>query len=655
MVGSDIALAIGDRIPLELSESYKGADLSLSGDGVASLDGSLLVINESGSFSVTATRGDKEANLHITSKKGTLSYFVSRSEAPVDESLTVSPRSDSRIEQLSGFDVSSAVRDGSGNFVITGFAPGASYYHLVGDSGVSKAFEVSFYDSSLPRSISLSASDAVLPVGGSSNLKVVTYPSSFAEDVEIEMVSGEGVCSIEGTKVIGLVPGTASFVAHYGSVESNRVDISVFAVEDLEPEAFRIDASAYDVEIGDSIELRSSLYPNSFSSLASFAFSGDVDSFSFEGTELTALSAGEIEVRGRCGNAYSENVIRIASYEDDRPFVAELSASNVEPWEEASVSHLGDYDGLELVVVDGTDGIVELEESGALKVLKAESKAVLELRGPSAHSNPLTITTYSKDPYEGVNPEAFYGTYTRAYSDRDAYYRSRHGLLSGDIAYASGAPFVVDGQPMDGTNFVRNSGEDYIDEGSGYRTYDSTGRPSFDVYLEGGYISLEDVAAYIYAFGDVPANYDEDRSADPKTSIWGEYLRANNTSFSGNTDRYPYEPELPRIYGCGGDLRYYEVDIGNAGYNSGISINRGSLRIVYSRFYLDGTHIEDLADRYVFYTYNHYSDFQEYLNYRGGWGERFGKETAGGQAGSSTGPAPSPYVEVTRRDISSLV
>ena len=112
MVGSDIVLAIGDCIPLELSESYKGANLSLSGDGVASLDGSLLVINESGSFSVTATRGDKEANLHITSKKGTLSYFVSRSEAPVGESLTVSPRSDSRIEQLSGFDVSSAVRDG---------------------------------------------------------------------------------------------------------------------------------------------------------------------------------------------------------------------------------------------------------------------------------------------------------------------------------------------------------------------------------------------------------------------------------------------------------------------------------------------------------------------------------------------------------------
>ena len=39
--------------------------------------------------------------------------------------------------------------------------------------------------------------------------------------------------------------------------------------------------------------------------------------------------------------------------------------------------------------------------------------------------------------------------------------------------------------------------------------------------------------------------------------------------------------------------------------------------------------ITKIDDRYVFYTYNHYNDFQEYLNYHDGWGVRFGNESAG--------------------------
>ena len=36
-------------------------------------------------------------------------------------------------------------------------------------------------------------------------------------------------------------------------------------------------------------------------------------------------------------------------------------------------------------------------------------------------------------------------------------------------------------------------------------------------------------------------------------------------------------------------------------------------------------------ERYVFYTYNHYNDFQEYLNYDNGFSIRFGNESAGNQ------------------------
>ena len=49
------------------------------------------------------------------------------------------------------------------------------------------------------------------------------------------------------------------------------------------------------------------------------------------------------------------------------------------------------------------------------------------------------------------------------------------------------------------------------------------------------------------------------------------------------------------------------------------------------------------SERYVFYTYNHYEDFQEYLNYKGGWGKRFGYET-------SNYTSPTDYVQVNLYD-----
>ena len=54
---------------------------------------------------------------------------------------------------------------------------------------------------------------------------------------------------------------------------------------------------------------------------------------------------------------------------------------------------------------------------------------------------------------------------------------------------------------------------------------------------------------------------------------------------------------------------------------------------------------------YLFYTYNHYNDFQEYLNYEGGWGEIFGNITGGGKISSKYDYNPTPYVKVARRDL----
>ena len=108
---------------------------------------------------------------------------------------------------------------------------------------------------------------------------------------------------------------------------------------------------------------------------------------------------------------------------------------------------------------------------------------------------------------------------------------------------------------------------------------------------------------------------------------------------------------------------YYEVDIGTTGttagnypvkvYNDGSTITRGAARIVYSRF-KNGGAITDLSKKYLFYTYNHYNDFQEYLNYYGGWGEMFGNITGGGELSSKYDYNPTPYIPVYLYDFATF-
>lgn len=267
----------------------------------------------------------------------------------------------------------------------------------------------------------------------------------------------------------------------------------------------------------------------------------------------------------------------------------------------------------------------------------------------------------TSDPYVGMTDEEFYASYIPATSYMDAYYRSLHYFMSGDIEVPDQAPDIADYQPMENGLYVRNTTYLYSSDGNTYYVLDGEGNIVNKIFKGGAYITLEEVAAYVFAFGETPANYSDSKKTKPTSSPWGEYLRVNNTKFTGDTSRYPYEPELPRISGCGGDLVYYEIDIGTTGtdcdpsytaelYNDGISISRGAARIVYTRYDRNGNKIIEDDERYLFYTYNHYNDFQEYLNYEGGWGEMFGNITGGGTISSKYDYNPTPYVEVVKRE-----
>ncbi|MBQ7389494.1 MAG: hypothetical protein IJW02_00155 [Clostridia bacterium] len=264
----------------------------------------------------------------------------------------------------------------------------------------------------------------------------------------------------------------------------------------------------------------------------------------------------------------------------------------------------------------------------------------------------------TSDPYVNVDKDEFYANYTPAVSYMDSYYRTKHNLMSGSIAEQDAAPTVSTYQPeIDGT-LIANNTYIFSEDGNTYYVVNSYGEIVNKIYKGGAYVALEEVAAYVFAFGTIPANHSESKKTKPTQSPWGIYLRVNHTNFSGDTSRYPYEPVLPNISGCGGDLYYYEMDIGTTGtdtgngyavapYNNGSTITRGAARIVHARFDLDRDGVIEIGENYVFYTYNHYNDFQEYLNYEGGWGEIFGNETGGGTLSSKYDCNPTPYVEVT--------
>ncbi len=285
-------------------------------------------------------------------------------------------------------------------------------------------------------------------------------------------------------------------------------------------------------------------------------------------------------------------------------------------------------------------------------------------------TTPPTVETcegHDSDPYVNVDKAAFYADYAPACCYVDACYRTEHFLLSGSKEVPGQYAQAAVDAPMEGTSiYIRNTDAIYEDDGNTYVVVDCHGNEVLRIYKGAAYITLEEVAAYMYAFGGsgcvLPANYTSKKATNVGGSPWGEYLRSNHSYFKGDTRKYPYEPELPNIAGCGGDLQYYELDIGTTGtetpgyaarpYNNGSKITRGAARIVYARQDLNKNGIFEEDEVYVFYTHNHYNDFREYLNYYGGWGEMFGNITGGGQYSSKTDYNPTPYPETVNKSFS---
>ena len=308
-------------------------------------------------------------------------------------------------------------------------------------------------------------------------------------------------------------------------------------------------------------------------------------------------------------------------------------------------------------------------------------------------------TSTSTDTYSSIDTnserEAFMtsNSYTVASSYEDAQLRSAHGLSSGSNQSSQIITnTTTSSNYKSGSSFKRNTTSQYTFRNDGsYESYtilNGDGSVYETIYYGGAYTEINEVASYLLAFEEVPPNmgyYKNNKStSDPAISNWWRAGRVNYGVFSGPLEsNYTYEPAFPGMALYSGNngtatRTYVECDFGdwsnynNASYvtSQGVysdgssSINRGVLRFVFTAKYSstssansNGYSIstntnslnsnysgaENINNRYVFYTYDHYGDFQEYLNYADGWGQRFGSMEAGNSTPTGTTYSPTAY------------
>jgi len=557
---------------------------------------------------------------------------------------------------------------------LTALAEGtATIYASVNDEK-SQTVQITVIDNRITiDSIALSIDKTRLKIGETATLTSTVVPSKYANLVEYVVVSGNSNVSLSNNVVSAIGEGTVQIVAKIGSVTSNTVTLTIEGSA-VVADSITLTAEKYYVTQGDNITLSATVVPSTMSNLVKYEIVGTTNLAYITGNKLYtyATAQGDVQVVAKVGGTVSEPITIhiVGSGQTPDKITLTLSATSVAKGGTATLSYTvfpsSSAKDIEYLVIEGENNVEIV--SNTVKVLnKAPAKIVGRIGSTLSNVVEINPNTISSDPYTNVSSSSFHNanTYEKATSYKDAQYRTNHNLMSGDITTPDQAPTIASNRPYYTDNgktvYYRNSTVLFLDSGNTYIVFDADGYVVNLIYKGGAYITLEEVAAYVMAFGDVPANYTTDKSPSPSSSSWKSYLRANHSYFSGSTTKYPYEPVLPNISGCGGSYRYYEIDIGTTGtdcdpnyaskiYNNGTTITRGAARIVYAR-YTDSsyTEFEDINKRYVFYTYNHYNDFQEYLNYQYGWGEMFGNVTGGGTLSSKTDYNPTDYVAVGTR------
>ena len=542
---------------------------------------------------------------------------------------------------------------------VTGLKPGeTTVWVYVGN--YSDSITVTVVDDNYD--FNLSVKKTTLNINESTQLLVET--TEEIRNITYSIVSGDEFAYVSNDSLVAVATGIVEVVCYNGDTPSNIITIEIVPNSELVLSIFtdqyylNVDESAtlsYQFNIDDCLIEYEIISGNEYGIITS--------------NTLFATAEGEIVVVGRYQDIYSEPITIYVISGDNTPeeVIVRIDKDYLEIGDSSTLSfETIPSDANKKISYEIIDGSENATMAGNVITVIDDGPILLVGIIDSVISNVISINTIDilDDPYINVVKSDFYANYYEATSYQDSYYRSLHGLMSGSIADQDQAPTLAN-RPMEQGLYLRNTSSLFSLDSNTYYILDENGNVVDEIYRGGAYVSLEEVAAYVLAFGNVPANYLEKKNAKPSSNEWGKYLRLNHTAFSGDTNRYPYEPVLPRISGCGGDLYYYEIDMGTTGtdcdpnydirpYNDGKTITRGAARIVYTRYDANKDEIIDINEKYVFYTYNHYNDFQEYLNYKGGWGEMFGNITGGGTLSSKKDYNPTEYIKTILRNFITL-
>lgn len=519
-------------------------------------------------------------------------------------------------------------------------------------------------------SLVLLSSESKINVGQTKQLFSVEYYKNnilqevMANKVSYSIVSGATHASLNSNSITGISAGMVEVMASIGEVNSNKITIEV-ETPPINVTSIVLSVSKTTLSVGEKAIFSATVFPSEYKGDVTIEALNANEYTTLSGMEVTALKAdGTTIYVAKAGNIVSNPITITVLPQVIEPISLSISISDttLEAFETATLSYtLVPINASGSVIYEILSGNSNISISGNTVTCINEKPAVIRGKIGDVVSNSIEINkeVIQEDPYKNMSASDFYANYTIASSYIDSVYRTNHNFMSGSIEPQLQAPTLSESRPMSNGLFLRNSSSYYDDNGNTYHVVDTNGEIVLSVYKDAAYVSLEEVAAYIFAFGDVPANYTSSKTGKPASNPWGKYLRLNHSYFSGSVSQYPYEPVLPNIRGCGGEFYYYETDIGTTGtdcdpnyaakvYNNGTTITRGAARIVYSRYDKNEDNIIDINEKYLFYTYNHYNDFQEYLNYYGGWGKMFGNITGGGSISSTSNYNPTSYEQTIK-------
>ena len=171
-----------------------------------------------------------------------------------------------------------------------------------------------------------------------------------------------------------------------------------------------------------------------------------------------------------------------------------------------------DYSTVSRVKWTASNSSVTVDGSGFVKAQSPGKVTVTATLGTLSDSVEITVldSPDTSDPYADMSESEFYSSYTPARDFIDSYYRTQHSFLSGDKTVPGAAPTIVDNRPNENGVCYRSSDMLYEDNGNTYIVLNADGSEAFRVYRGAGYITLDEVAAYMFAFGgsenSFPAN-----------------------------------------------------------------------------------------------------------------------------------------------------